>query len=119
MVFTENEQFLLDNIRRLCRERQVKNKELAAYLGIKGNVISEWFGGRCRSFTKYVHAIAAFFSLPVEALTKGELSASTTDNDTQKALKLALFGGDGEVTDEMWEEVRNFAAYVKEKHRKD
>ena len=33
-------------------------------------------------------------------------------------LKVALFGGDGEVTDEMWDEVVRFAEFVKSKHSK-
>lgn len=38
----------------------------------------------------------------------------TTDED----IKVALFGGDEEVTDEMWEEVKNFVAFVKGKNKK-
>ena len=34
-------------------------------------------------------------------------------------VKVALFGGDGEVTDEMWDEVKNFAEYVKNKYLKE
>ena len=62
---TEKEEILLSNIHQLCKERGVKNKDLAAYLGLTGNVITEWYGHRSRSFAQYVHAIAAFFSLPV------------------------------------------------------
>ena len=125
MEFTEQEKKMLATIRRLCREKKVKNLELAAYLGVTGNVVTEWFGGRCRSFVKYAHAIAAFFSLPVEALWDAESPIGTApaappsrpDKKTEEELKVALFGGDGEVTDEMWEEVRSFAAFLKEKHR--
>ena len=34
-------------------------------------------------------------------------------------VKVALFGGAGEVTDEMWDEVTSFVEYVKQKHKKD
>lgn len=37
-----------------------------------------------------------------------------TDDD----IKFALFGGDEEITDEMYEEVKSFAAYVKQKYKK-
>ena len=44
---------------------------------------------------------------------------SISDED----IKFALFGGDGEITEEMYREVRDFAAFVKrreeEKKRKD
>ncbi len=35
---------------------------------------------------------------------------------SEKDIKVALFGGDGDVTDEMWQEVKNFVAYVKQKN---
>ena len=38
---------------------------------------------------------------------------SVTDDD----IKFALFGGDQEITDEMYEEVKSFAAYVKQKYK--
>jgi len=38
----------------------------------------------------------------------------TTDED----LKIALFGGDGEVTDEMWEEAQFAAQFIKERHKR-
>ena len=43
---------------------------------------------------------------PTEA---GERSISDDD------IKFALFGGDGEITDAMYEEVRRFAAFVKQR----
>lgn len=38
---------------------------------------------------------------------------SDHNQSTDKELKVALFGGDGEVTDEMWDEVKKFAQYIK------
>ena len=37
---------------------------------------------------------------------------------TEDDIKVALFGGSGEVTDEMWQEVKNFAEFVKNKNKK-
>ena len=34
-------------------------------------------------------------------------------------IKVALFDGDKDVTDEMWEEVKSFARFVKQKHKKN
>lgn len=41
---------------------------------------------------------------------------SDHNQSTEKDLKVALFGGDGEVTDEMWDEVKKFAQYIKSTH---
>lgn len=45
-----------------------------------------------------------------------EENQNKKQEDTEKDLKVALFGGDGEVTDEMWEEVKKFAQYIKATH---
>ena len=37
---------------------------------------------------------------------------------TEEDIKFALFGGEAEITDAMYDEVRNFAAYVKEREQK-
>jgi hypothetical protein len=36
---------------------------------------------------------------------------------TDEDIKFALFGGDGEITDEMYEEVKRFAAFIKNSRR--
>ena len=43
------------------------------------------------------------------APTNGERTVSEND------IKFALFGGDGEITDEMYDEVKRFAAYIKQR----
>lgn len=37
------------------------------------------------------------------------------EGPSEEEIKVALFGGDGPVTEEMWREVKNFVAYVKQK----
>lgn len=44
-----------------------------------------------------------------KAPTNGERSVSDDD------IKFALFGGSGEITDEMYDEVKRFAAYIKQR----
>lgn len=47
-----------------------------------------------------------------------EGSNTTVSRDgaiSENEIKVALFGGDGIVTDEMWQEVKNFVAFVKQK----
>ncbi len=45
--------------------------------------------------------------------TQNSKTASPGRAISQEEIKFALFGGDGEITDEMFEEVRQFAAFVK------
>lgn len=43
--------------------------------------------------------------------------SSEPPEDMDAALKFALFGGDGEITDEMFDEVKRFAAYIKQREQ--
>lgn len=60
--------------------------------------------------------IADACDVPVSYIIGSEDSSSNTD-----ALKLALFGGGVEVTDEMWQKVLDYAAFLKmqENNRRD
>lgn len=37
----------------------------------------------------------------------------------EEIAKVALFGGDGEVTDEMWNEVKGFVEFIKDKRKRE
>lgn len=43
--------------------------------------------------------------------------ASGGERASDDDIKFALFGGDGEITDEMYEEVKKFAQFIKQKER--
>lgn len=64
----------------------------------------------------YIGEIADAGSNYFEEDSKGKKThaASVTDDD----LKVALFGGSGEVTDDMWDEVKKFAEFIKQNKTK-
>ena len=58
--------------------------------------------------------IAGYLGVDVNLILTGEEPApqarpAVTDED----IKFALFGGDGDITDEMYDEVKRFAAFLK------
>lgn len=64
--------------------------------------------------------IADYFGVSVQELM-GEEKAPTPEGERQPDInqaKIALFGGDGEVTDEMWEEAIFAAQLIKERHKR-
>ena len=66
--------------------------------------------GRLKSLSAVnLSKIASYFNVSINYLM-GEDSRAE-----EKMLKAALFGGDGVVTDEMWNEVKRYAQYVKER----
>jgi len=61
--------------------------------------------------------IGRYLNIPVTKILTGEDDPASAEvlrrpvNDDD--IKFALFGGDGEITDAMYEEVKKFAAFVK------
>ncbi len=100
----------------------LQNKGVTAYqvckaTGIAGATVSDWKKGKSTPKQDKLKKIADYFEVSLDYLTTGKESvtkAPVTDND----VKLALFGGDGEVTDEMWEEAKFAIELIKQRHRR-
>lgn len=112
---TEQEKFIIERIQALLKEQKKTKKELCDYLGVSPTNFGNWASGRNISFMKYLHAIAKFFNVSIEYLS-GESDEQKSPSNEE--LKVALFGGDAEVTDEMWDEVMKYAEYIKSKYNK-
>lgn len=100
---------------RLCRDAGTTPNAVARELSISSGSITAWKRGTApRNAT--LTRIADFFGVSCDYLL-GKEEAAPADNGqrgvTHEDIKFALFGGDGEITDEMYDEVRQFAAYVK------
>lgn len=86
--------------------------KVAKMLGTTQNAFSQWETGKHEPDYKTLVAMAKIFGVSVDYLLEVEEPSATEDD-----IKVALFGGDGEVTDEMWEEVKRFAEFVKQNRR--
>ena len=75
--------------------------------------------GRAKSITlETAQKIADYFGVPLATLTDAENAPTQPGRGVNEAdIKFALFGGDGEITDEMYREVCAFAAFVKEREK--
>ena len=105
-------------IEQLCTERGIKPGRLCSDLGISRGTIGDLKAGRTKKLSsENVSKIANYFGVTTDYLlgeenkkaptTTGERSVSDDD------IKFALFGGDGEITDAMYQEVKEFAALIK------
>lgn len=65
---TKSDNYVLNNIIALLKQKGKKQKELTDYLGISGNSFTEWKGGRSNSYQKYIPEIARFFRISVDSL---------------------------------------------------
>lgn len=108
-------------IEKLCLEKGISVTAFGAKIGVSGASVSDWKNKNARPRNSTIAKAAQYFEVPVEYLTgetddrnpQGNASNAPTEND----IKVALFGGEGEVTDEMWEEAKRYAEYLKERNR--
>lgn len=98
-------------IETLCKRDLVTVTQLCRDCAIPRATLSDFKMGRSKSLSASVLSkIAAYFAVSVEYLLEGE-NAKVSENE----LKVALFGGSEDVTDAMWEEVKRYAKYIKER----
>ena len=117
---------LSKNIRYLRKKQGWGQDLLAEKLGYKSyTTIQKWESGVSEPPLKIVHALADLFNVDITDLTNSDLEYGIAPTDTGERqvsdddIKFALFGGSGEITDAMYEEVKQFAAFVKNRGRKD
>ena len=101
-----------DRFQSLCEEKGISVYKACTDIGLNRSAVAKWkAGGKPNGNT--AGKLAAYLGVTTDFLLTGQVEPKpiVTDDD----IKFALFGGDGEITDEMFDEVRNFAAYVKQR----
>ncbi len=106
----EREKTFWENYSKLCSERGESPNSIAAQLGYSSGSVTAWKQGRVPKY-QTLEVIAKHFGVSVEYLLK-EQEKKPSETEDLEAIRVALFGGDAEVTPEMWEEVKQFAHYV-------
>ena len=110
---------LYENIYALCNERGITPGALCGELGFRRSVLSDLKNGRKKSLdTTTLMKIAEYFNVSVDYLLTGEETKKAPTDEGERTvsdddIKFALFGGDGEITDAMYDEVKRFAQMVK------
>ena len=102
-----------EKIKFLRESMNLTQTELGDRLGVKKNAVSKWECGRVEDIpTSKIKAMANLFGVKASYLIEDEEpEKSGTDDDIQ----FALFGGKDEITEKMYEEVKNFAAFLKQR----
>ena len=106
-------------VRDICKERGIPVSQLEKSCGFSNGYLN------AKKLTRLPYdraqLIADYLGLDGTLILTGEKNSApapegrsaVTDDD----IKFALFGGDGEITDEMYEEVKRFAAFIKNSRR--
>ena len=106
-----------DNLKAVREKKRVSQQEVADYLGITRQAYSHYEVGRRKPDYETLLKLAEFYGVSVLDLLEAE-KAPTVEGErivSDDDIKFALFGGDGEITDAMFEEVRQFAEFVKKR----
>jgi transcriptional regulator with XRE-family HTH domain len=102
-----------EKIKHLRESMNLTQTELGDRLGVKKNAVSKWECGRVEDIpTSKIKAMANLFGVKASYLIEDEEpKKEVSDEDIQ----FALFGGKDEITEKMYEEVKNFAAFLKQR----
>jgi transcriptional regulator with XRE-family HTH domain len=112
-------------VKQLRESLNLEQKQLAIDLGVSQPTISDWENGRKIPSAKSTEKLADYFNVTIDYLlgrtdtpTAPDAEKDTSHEVSDEDIKFALFDGDGEITDEMFEEVKAFAQFVKAKRAK-
>lgn len=107
-------------IKELREEKGLSQKKLAEALGVSPGTIGNWESGIREPNFDMVTKVAEFFQVTVDYLL-GQSNVRNQDTviPDDDDIKFALFDGDQGISDEAYEEVKRFAAFIKEKYKKD
>lgn len=106
----------IDTFGALCKQKGVTMNKACLEIGISRTSTAKWKNGSVPN-GQTLAKIAEYFGVSTDYLLEKETAPAesgkrSVSNDD---IKFALFGGDGEITDSMFEEVRQFAAFVKQR----
>lgn len=111
-----------DRFVELCNEKGVAPTRAVLDMGMSKALPATWKNNGSTPQAAQLNKIAAYFGVSADYLLTGEENEKAPsekgEDATSDDIKLALFGGDGEVTDEMWEEAKFAIELIKNRHRK-
>ncbi len=105
---------------KLCKSKNVSPTRAAIEIGISKATPTTWKKRGLTPQGETLNKIASYFGVSVDYLLTGEEKAPTPEGERKvndDDIKFALFGGSEEITDAMYNEVKNFAAYVKNREK--
>ena len=109
--------FFGEKIRNARKSAGLTQRELARLLGVANTSISNWEKGLSRPDADMIQKLCQILHLQPNDFygTVEPGSASPRRPVSDEEIKFALFGGDGEITDAMFDEVKRFAAFLKQR----
>ena len=105
----------------LCDDKNISVYRACTDIGLNRSAVAKWKnGGKPNGST--AARLADYFGVTTDYLlgqSENTVPAEKPRVISDEEIKFALFGGDGEITDAMYEEVKQFAAFVKQRGKKE
>ena len=98
----------------LCDEKGISVYRACTDIGLNRSAVAKWKAGVKPNGTTAAKR-AAYLGVTTDYLLCGTEQNVSRTIVTDDDIKFALFGGDGEITDAMYEEVKQFAAFVRQR----
>ena len=113
-----------DRFAYLCKERGVSVSRAATEAGISKSLVTKWKTNSVEiPSPEVLNKLSKYFNMPISELMGEKPEKAPSDTDRRKIsdedIQFALFGGNDEITESMYEEVKKFAAYIKQRERYD
>lgn len=107
----------------LCEDRGISAYRMCKGTGVQPSVMTDLKMGRRSSVSaETADRLAAYFGVTVGYLLGKEEKKAPAETGgrqiSQEEVKLALFGGEEDVTDAMWDEALFAIALIKERHKR-
>ena len=101
----------------LCDEKGISVYRACTDIGLNRSAVAKWkSGGKPNGTTAAL--LADYFGVTTDYLLEQTEQRAPTESRpavSDEDIKFALFGGSGEITDAMYEEVKQFAAFLKQR----
>lgn len=106
----------------LCAQKGVRPGRACLDMGLSRSLAAKWKStGAGLPSADVLAKMSAYFGQSIDEILgnkKASAEADASREITDEEIKFALFGGEEEITDEMFDEVKSFAQFVKERSRK-
>ena len=112
--------FFGEKIRSARKTLGLTQRQLAEKIGVTNTTISNWEKGISRPDADLIQTLCAVLHLqPNDFYGTTEKNNAPAENNrrviSDEDIKFALFGGDGDISDAMFDEVKRFAAFLKQR----
>jgi transcriptional regulator with XRE-family HTH domain len=106
----------------LCNQRDISPSKAAVDAGISKSLVTKWRTNNVKLPSPDVLTkLSKFFNIPVSELIDEENEKTPTqkgERDGSEIMFALSHGGEQEITDEMFDEVKKFAEYIAQRERK-